>query len=242
MQGARGFPTPPPSRLLHPALLGSQACRLQASARLLRADATAGGSCSPSASASSAFNKHHDVLQDVCVFCDQRATHCRECFPTLSGRCGKAKGEEGFSGCAAMSFHPSAAAGDASLALSQPPAPKQQGRAAQESLAGSPGNPLFRAQECWSVLKSHRSEAEEQAIPSCRKASERGQRPAWLGRELLLELPRKQRLEDHSRQGRASQEDDRADVRICREKTREAKAPLELQRAIVVPDGKKGFY
>uniref|UniRef100_A0A663EUJ6 RING-type E3 ubiquitin transferase n=1 Tax=Aquila chrysaetos chrysaetos TaxID=223781 RepID=A0A663EUJ6_AQUCH len=126
----------------------------QPSAGRSRPAGTDGSSCSPSASASSVSNKHHDVLQDACVFRDQRATRRRECFPTLSGQCGKAKGEEGFPGCAVMSFHPSAAAGDASLALSQPPAPKQQGRAAQESLAGSPGNPLLRPQGSMSAGQS----------------------------------------------------------------------------------------
>ena len=76
----RGPPTPPPSRLPHPALLGSQPhqghlarqhCQVQASARLalllLRTHAMARGSCGPSASASSASNKHLDAFQGVCV-------------------------------------------------------------------------------------------------------------------------------------------------------------------------------
>ena len=50
--------------------------------------------------------------------------------------------------------------------------------------------------ECWSVFKNHRLEAQEQAIPLCRKSSKRGRRPAWLNRELLVELRRKKKLDD----------------------------------------------
>lgn len=142
----RGPPTPPPSRFPRPALLGSQQRGAPPSARLalllLRTHATAQCSCSPSGSTSGASNKHPDAFR-ACVFYDQRATQRRECFPTLSRLCGKAKGED-FSGCT-ISSHLSAAAGDASLVLSQPPTPEHQGRAAQESLAVSPGNPLLRA-------------------------------------------------------------------------------------------------
>ena len=45
---------------------------------------------------------------------------------------------------------------------------------------------------------------------------------------------------DPWRQGQASQEEYRAVVRICREKTRKAKAQLELKLAGVVSDN-KGF-
>ncbi|KAK4822413.1 hypothetical protein QYF61_015160 [Mycteria americana] len=85
-------------------------------------------------------------------------------------------------------------------------------------------------------------EAQEQAIPLCCKSSKRGRRPAWLNRELLVELKRKKKLYDLWKQGQASQEDYRAVVRICREKTRKAKAELELKLASVVSDNKKGFF
>ena len=50
--------------------------------------------------------------------------------------------------------------------------------------------------ECWSVFKNHLLEAQEQAIPLCPKSSKRGRRPAWLNRELLVELGRKKKLYD----------------------------------------------
>ena len=95
--------------------------------------------------------------------------------------------------------------------------------------------------EGWSVLKNHRLKAEEQAIPWCPKSSKRGRRPAWLNREFLLELGRKKRLDDLWKQGQALQEDYRAVVGIRREKTRKAKAQVELKLVSVVPDNKKGF-
>jgi len=50
-------------------------------------------------------------------------------------------------------------------------------------------------------------------------SSELGRRPTWLSRELLVELKRKKKLHDLWKQGQASQEDYRAVVCICREKT-----------------------
>ena len=54
----------------------------------------------------------------------------------------------------------------------------------------------FGVHECWSVFKNHCLEAQEQAIPLCRKSSKRGRRPAWLNRELLVELRRKKKPYD----------------------------------------------
>ena len=75
----------------------------------------------------------------------------------------------------------------------------------------------------------------------CLKLSKRGGRPAWLNRELLIELKRKKKLYDLWKEGQASQENYRAVVCICREKTGKAKAQLELTSASVVSDNKKGF-
>jgi len=51
-----------------------------------------------------------------------------------------------------------------------------------------------------------------------------------------VELKREQKLYDLWKQGQASQEDYRAVVRICREKTQKAKAQPELKLASVVSD------
>ncbi|KAK4831141.1 LOW QUALITY PROTEIN: hypothetical protein QYF61_015444 [Mycteria americana] len=75
-------------------------------------------------------------------------------------------------------------------------------------------------------------EAQEQAIPLCRKSSKWGRTPAWLNRELLEELQRKKKLYDLWKQGQALQEEYRA----------EAKAQLELKLASVVSDNKKGIF
>ncbi|KAK4827111.1 hypothetical protein QYF61_014374 [Mycteria americana] len=76
----------------------------------------------------------------------------------------------------------------------------------------------------------------------CRKTSRRGRRPAWLTRELWLELRRKRRVYDLWKKGRATQEDYRGVARLCREKTRRAKAELELSLAAAIKDNKKHFF
>ena len=134
------------------------------------------------------------MLPRACVFHDQRATHRTECFPTLSRQGGKAKREE-FSERPVISFHLSAAAGDASLLLSQPPTPEHQGRI----FSGVPWQSAFAGlgvHECWSVVKKRRLKAQEHAIPLCRQPSKRGRPPAWLNRELVVELSSKKRWDD----------------------------------------------
>ena len=45
--------------------------------------------------------------------------------------------------------------------------------------------------KCWSVFKEQLSEAQDQAVHLRHKSSKQGRRPAWLNRELLMELQRK---------------------------------------------------
>ncbi|KAK4828694.1 hypothetical protein QYF61_000532 [Mycteria americana] len=61
-------------------------------------------------------------------------------------------------------------------------------------------------------------------------------------RELWLELRRKRRVYDLWKKGRATQEDYRGVARLCREKTRRAKAELELSLAAAIKDNKKHFF
>ncbi|KAK4822159.1 hypothetical protein QYF61_010420 [Mycteria americana] len=91
-------------------------------------------------------------------------------------------------------------------------------------------------QEGWTFFKEEVLKAQERAVPRCRKMSQRGRRPAWLTRELWLELRRKRR------KGQATQEDYKGVARLCREKTRRAKAELELNLAAAVKDNKKYFF
>ena len=62
----------------------------------------------------------------------------------------------------------------------------------------------------------------------CRKMSRQGRRPAWLNRELWLELRNKRRVYNLLKKGQATQEDYKDVVRLCREKIRRAKAQLDL--------------
>ena len=83
-------------------------------------------------------------------------------------------------------------------------------------------------QEGWTFFKKEVLEAQEQAFPMCQKMSQRGRRPAWLNRELWLELREKKRVYDLWKKGQATQEDYEDVVRLCREKTRKAKDQLNL--------------
>ncbi|KAK4810724.1 hypothetical protein QYF61_007698 [Mycteria americana] len=97
-------------------------------------------------------------------------------------------------------------------------------------------------QEGWTFFKEEVLKAQERAVPRCRKTSRRGRRPAWLTRELWLELRRKRRVYDLWKKGRATQEDYKGVARLCREKTRRAKAELELSLAAAIKDNKKHFF
>ncbi|GAB0180024.1 hypothetical protein GRJ2_000467700 [Grus japonensis] len=96
--------------------------------------------------------------------------------------------------------------------------------------------------QCWSLFKGHLLRAQEQVIPKCRKSSRQGRRPAWLNRDLLLELRWKKKVYACWKQGQAMWEDYRDAARLCREKIRAAKAQLELKLASTVGDNKKGFF
>ncbi|KAK4830017.1 hypothetical protein QYF61_008280 [Mycteria americana] len=97
-------------------------------------------------------------------------------------------------------------------------------------------------QEGWTFFKEEVLKAQEWAVPRCRKTSWWGRRPAWLTRELWLELRKKRRVYDLWKKGQATQEDYKGVARLCREKIRRAKAELELNLAAAVKDNKKYFF
>ncbi|KAK4819046.1 hypothetical protein QYF61_024685 [Mycteria americana] len=97
-------------------------------------------------------------------------------------------------------------------------------------------------QEGWTFFKEEVLKAQERAVPRCRKTSRRGRRPAWLTRELWLELRKKRRVYDLWKKGRATQDDYKGVARLCREKIRRAKAELELSLAAAIKDNKKHFF
>ncbi|KAK4828143.1 hypothetical protein QYF61_023959 [Mycteria americana] len=67
-----------------------------------------------------------------------------------------------------------------------------------------------------------------------------GRRPAWVNRELWLEL--RKRVYDLWKKAQATQEDYKGVARLCREKIRRAKAELELNLATAVKDKKNHFF
>ncbi|KFQ22405.1 hypothetical protein N332_14875, partial [Mesitornis unicolor] len=97
-------------------------------------------------------------------------------------------------------------------------------------------------QEGWILFKKEILKAQDEVVPVCRKMSQQGRRPAWMNRELWVELREKKRVYGLWKKGQATQEAYRATVRLCREKIRRAKAQLELNLASAVKDNKKGFY
>ncbi|KAK4825912.1 hypothetical protein QYF61_003407 [Mycteria americana] len=97
-------------------------------------------------------------------------------------------------------------------------------------------------QEGWTFFKEEVLKAQDQAVPRCRKTSQWGRRPARLNRELWLELREKRRVYDLRKKGQATQEDYKGVARLCREKTRRAKAELELNLATAIKDNKKHFF
>ncbi|KAK4806969.1 hypothetical protein QYF61_027336 [Mycteria americana] len=86
-------------------------------------------------------------------------------------------------------------------------------------------------QEGWTFFKEEVLKAQEQAVPRCQKTSQQGKGPAWLTRELWLELRKKRRVYNLWKKGQATQEDYKGVARMCREKIRRAKAELELNLA-----------
>uniref|UniRef100_A0A8B9VG58 Reverse transcriptase domain-containing protein n=1 Tax=Anas zonorhyncha TaxID=75864 RepID=A0A8B9VG58_9AVES len=97
-------------------------------------------------------------------------------------------------------------------------------------------------QEGWALFKRQILMAQERSVPMCPKMSQRGRRPAWLNRELWLELRRKKRVYNLWKIGQATKEDYKDVARLCRDKIRKAKAHLELNLATAVKDNKKRFY
>ena len=85
--------------------------------------------------------------------------------------------------------------------------------------------------QCWSDFKHCLLKAQDQAIPKYRKSSRRGRRPAWRTGDLLLELRWKKKMYSCWKEGQVTWKEYRDAVRVCREKTRVAKAQLELKLA-----------
>ncbi|KAK4831266.1 hypothetical protein QYF61_016736 [Mycteria americana] len=69
-----------------------------------------------------------------------------------------------------------------------------------------------------------------------------GRRPAWLKREIWIELRKKRRVYNLWKNEQASQEDYKGVARLCREKIRRAKAELELNLTTAIKDNKKYFF
>ncbi|KAJ7415166.1 hypothetical protein BTVI_38982 [Pitangus sulphuratus] len=96
-------------------------------------------------------------------------------------------------------------------------------------------------QESWSVFKHHFLQAQDQYIPMMKKPGKGGRRPAWMSRELLVNLKRKKEINGMLKKEQATWGDYRNIVRVCWD-ARKAKAHLELSLAKDVKGTRKGFY
>ncbi|RMC06735.1 hypothetical protein DUI87_16181 [Hirundo rustica rustica] len=59
-------------------------------------------------------------------------------------------------------------------------------------------------QERWMCFKTETLRAQEQTVPVCRKTSQRGKCPAWMGKEVLKELKNKKRMYHLWKEGQVS--------------------------------------
>jgi len=104
----------------------------------------------------------------------------------------------------------------------------------KELLGGIPWAKALKGrgvQECWSLFKRDFLHAQERCIPLRKKSSKGGRRPAWLNKELLVEIRWKRKVYGMWKEGQATWEEYRNVVRACKDATRKSKAHLELKLA-----------
>jgi len=97
-------------------------------------------------------------------------------------------------------------------------------------------------QESWSLFKHHFLHVHDRSIPLRKKSSKGGREPAWMSKELLVELRWKRKVYGMWKEGQATWEEYRNVVKACRDATRKAKAHLELNLERDVKDNKKSFF
>jgi len=97
-------------------------------------------------------------------------------------------------------------------------------------------------QECWLLFKHHFPHAQERYIPLRKKSRTGGKRPAWMNKELLVEIKWKRKIHGMWKEGQTTWEEYRNVVRAYRDATRKAKAHLELNLARALKDNKKSFF
>jgi len=97
-------------------------------------------------------------------------------------------------------------------------------------------------QESWLLFKHPFLHAQDQRIPTSKKVSKGGRRPAWMSEELLEKLTWKRKVYGMWKKGQATWEEYRNIVRVCRDAARKAKVHLELNLARDVKDNKKDLF
>jgi len=82
-------------------------------------------------------------------------------------------------------------------------------------------------QESWSLFKHHFVHAQDWYIPLSKKSSTGGRRPAWMSKEILVELRCKRNVYGMCKEGQATWEEYRNVASTCRDTTRKAQVHLE---------------
>ncbi|PKU46235.1 hypothetical protein llap_3459 [Limosa lapponica baueri] len=82
----------------------------------------------------------------------------------------------------------------------------------------------------------------DECIPKSKKSGKGSRRPAWLSRELLKKLKWKKEVYTEWKKGLTAWKGYKNAIRVCRDETRKAKAPLKLKLARDVKVNKKGFF
>jgi len=98
------------------------------------------------------------------------------------------------------------------------------------------------AEQSWQFCKDAFHRAQELSIPGCKKSGKKGNRLAWLCRDLLVKLKSKRELHSQWKQGQISCKEYKDAVQLCTEGVRRAKAQLELNLARDAKNSKNSFY
>ncbi|KFP95668.1 hypothetical protein N330_00935, partial [Leptosomus discolor] len=97
-------------------------------------------------------------------------------------------------------------------------------------------------QEGWTLFKKEILKAQEQAIPTCQKTSQRQRRPAWPNREIWCKIREKRRVYGLWKKGQTTHNEYKNVVELCRELIRRSDAQLEVNLPLEIKDNKKSSY
>lgn len=114
----------------------------------------------------------------------------------------------------------------------------------KELVDGTPWETALKdkgAEQSWKLFKNIFLRAQDTLITMHKKSGKEG-RPAWLSKDLLVELKYKRGMHRQWKQGHTSWEGCQGTARKCRDGNRKAKTQLELTLARDVKNNEKSFH